>query len=462
MYYFIDRASGFIILAIFLCVMPTLSLATNGYFAHGTGIKTRALAGAGVAFPQDAMASATNPAGMAFVGNQYDFGAVLFHPDRGYSSSSSLANGNGGAFTIGPASQDSGDDFFIIPSFGINKMLTDNDSIGLSVYGNGGLNTTYRSSGGSANFDPDGPGPATATTFPGLFGGGTAGIDLMQLFVNFSYAHKFNENLSIGISPIFAVQSLRINGLSTFAPFTKTFNASGGTQAPTNLTENGASYSYGGGYQLGIYAKDIVGGGFDLGLSYRSKMWMDEFDDYADLLADDGDFDVPATLWVGLAKNLTENVTLVFDYQKIWYDDVDSIGNDFARFLDCPALGGSNVETCLGGSEGVGFGWNNVGVYKLGLQWQTSPKSTWRFGYSHSDQPIDGDQVLFNVLATAVVEDHITAGYSYQTNRFGEINIEAMHAFHNSQTGVNPLDPSQEIRIDMKQFELGLGWSMDF
>jgi len=39
---------------------PMLASATNGYFAHGTGIKNRALAGAGVAFPQDAMASATN------------------------------------------------------------------------------------------------------------------------------------------------------------------------------------------------------------------------------------------------------------------------------------------------------------------------------------------------------------------------------------------------------------------
>ena len=42
--------------------------ATNGYFAHGYGTKNKALAGAGVALPQDAMIAATNPAGMVWVG----------------------------------------------------------------------------------------------------------------------------------------------------------------------------------------------------------------------------------------------------------------------------------------------------------------------------------------------------------------------------------------------------------
>ena len=82
-------------------------------------------------------------------------------------------------------------------------MLTERDAIGLSVYGNGGLNTTY--DGGSVSFDPDGPGPAPVMTLPGTFGACTAGIDLFQIFFNFSYAHKISEQFSVGISPIFVV-----------------------------------------------------------------------------------------------------------------------------------------------------------------------------------------------------------------------------------------------------------------
>ena len=44
----------------------------------------------------------------------------------------------------------------------------------------------------------------------------------------------------------------------------------------------------------------------------------------------------------------------------------------------------------------------------------------------------------------------------------GELNFEAMHAFHHSQEGANPLDPTQTIRIDVKQYELGFGWSKSF
>lgn len=450
-----------LVIGAIVLIVPAFASATNGYFAHGTGIINRALGGAGVALPQDAMASGTNPAGMAFVGDRFDVGLVVFNPHREYSTSNSFANGMGGAFTIGPASQKSGDDIFFIPSFGFNKMITDRDAIGLSVYGNGGLNTTYRGSAGSATFDPDGPGPAPVTTFPGVFGTGATGADLSQLFFNISYAHKFSDHLSIGISPIFAVQSFRSNGLNAFAGFTKTFVESGFTQMPTDLTENGQNYSYGGGVQVGVLAKDLIGNA-DVGVSFRSKIWMDEFNDYSDLFAESGDFDIPPTLWVGFATELTDDLTFVFDFQRIWYDQVDAIGNDFERLFNCPALGGTNIEACLGGDDGAGFGWDNINVYKFGLQWQASANATWRFGYSHTDQPIDSDQILFNILATAVVEDHVTAGFAYKTQNMGTFNFEAMHAFHHSQDGINPLDPTQSIRVKMKQFEFGIGWSKEF
>jgi long-chain fatty acid transport protein len=455
-----------ILITLSLFFIPMLANATNGYFAHGTGIKNRALAGAGVAFPQDAMAGATNPAGMAFVGNRYDIGAVLFNPDREYSAGPSLANGNGGAFTVGPQSIDSDDDYFIIPSFGVNYMINEHSAIGLSLYGNGGMNTSY--SGGSATFDPTGMMGAGVTS-PGTFGDSTAGVDLFQVFLNVSYAHKFSDNFSIGISPIFALQGFRANGLGAFAGFTKTFNenlaATGMPTSPDNLdlTKNGQDYSYGGGVQVGALAKDVIGT-VDLGISYRSKIYMSEFDDYADLFAEDGDFDIPSTMWVGLAVDLTEKLTLVADYQKIWYEDVDAVSNDIQNLFACPTAGqgGTDVESCLGGDNGGGFGWSDIDVIKVGLQWQTSPNVTMRFGYSHSDQPIEDDQVLFNILAPGVIEDHVTLGATYKTKDMGEINLEIMHALSETVKGPSAFDPTQEIELEMEQFEIGVGWSKEF
>lgn len=445
-----------IIMLIFLLV-PTLSGATNGYFSHGTGLKNRALAGAGVAFPQDAMAGASNPAGMAFVGNRYDIGAVLFKPDRGYSPSTSLAHGSGGAFTLGAESGTSRNRGFIIPSFGLNYMLSEQDAVGFSVYGNGGMNTSYKS--GSASFDPFGM-RGTGVSSPGALGAGTAGVDLMQVFFNLSYARQFLDRFSVGVSPLLTMQTFRSNGLDAFAPFTKTFVSSQGTRMPAHLTQNGTDRAYGWGLQVGMLARDIADVA-DLGISYRTKIDMERWEDYADLFAEGGSFDIPSTLWAGVAIEVAENMTLVADYQRIWYGDSDAISNGVQNLFDCPALGGQDLESCLGGERGAGFGWDDMDIFKVGLQWQARPHVIGRIGYSHASQPIGSDQVLFNLLAPAVVEDHITLGATV-TTRIGDITLEAMHAFGNSVKGHNPFDPTQTIRLSMEQFEIGAGWSVKF
>jgi len=78
------------------------AFATNGYFTHGTGTKNKAMAGAGIAMPEDAIDVTNNPAVAPFVGDQLVIGAALFSPKRKYQTSDSLANGNMGAITIGP------------------------------------------------------------------------------------------------------------------------------------------------------------------------------------------------------------------------------------------------------------------------------------------------------------------------------------------------------------------------
>lgn len=120
--------------------------ATNGYFGHGYSTKEKGLAGAGAAYSQDAMASATNPAGMAFVGDRMDVGLWLFSPSpRKYTSTGPASNFLDPAtgqftFSIGDGGQsiESENDFFLIPHFAYNKMLNSDSAVGISIYGNGG------------------------------------------------------------------------------------------------------------------------------------------------------------------------------------------------------------------------------------------------------------------------------------------------------------------------------------
>ena len=64
-------------------------------------------------------------------------GVDLFSPDRSESRS-----GSGMAGIDGAADSDSNN--FFIPEFGYNRMISPDMSLGITVYGNGGMNTDYR------------------------------------------------------------------------------------------------------------------------------------------------------------------------------------------------------------------------------------------------------------------------------------------------------------------------------
>ena len=144
-----------------------LRFATNGYFSRSTRMKAKGMAGAATATAEDAFGGAVNPAKMVFVGDRIDFGAELFSPRRSVSRQGSASFGG-----IYNDSVDSDSHYFIIPEFGYNKMINPNLSLGVTVYGNGGMNTDFNDSNGVAgtNFNPALCGAAAANILFGCAG----------------------------------------------------------------------------------------------------------------------------------------------------------------------------------------------------------------------------------------------------------------------------------------------------
>jgi len=182
---------------------------------------------------------------------------------------------------------------------------------------------------------------------------------------------------------------------------------------------------------------------------------MDEFDDYAGLFAEQGDFDIPANWTVGFAFKPTPTVAIAFDVQQIYYSDIDSIANPLLPNLGMAFLGNDN---------GAGFGWEDMTIFKVGLQWARSEQWTYRFGYSYGEQPIPDSEMLFNILAPGVIEQHATFGLTYTFANKSELDFSLMYAFDKSVTGPNTLEaPGQQtIELSMNQWEVGLGYSWKF
>jgi long-chain fatty acid transport protein len=434
---------------------PATVSATNGYFTHGVSVAEKGIAGAGVAYSQDTLAAANNPAGMVWQGASFDVGATLFSPRREYTATGGPAPGcdpitGQCPFSIGDGDQniESENEAFLIPHFGYNWALAEDRTIGISVYGNGGMNTEYK--GGEATLYPMGPfGPSA--TLDGTFGDGTAGVDLSQLFVSTTYSAKAGANTSWGVSAIVAYQRFEAKGLGNFAGF---------STDPGNLSNNDHDTSTGLGIRLGLQTE--VSPGFRIGAAYQPKIDMSEFDDYSGLFADDGDFDIPSNFTVGLTVDVGPSGMLFLDYQQINYEDVDAVSNSIDSLVDgvscAPGPMGGTGSGCLGGSDGAGFGWEDMQIIKLGYQWVTG-KNTWRVGYSTTDQPIPDDEVVFNILAPGVVEDHFTFGFTRELNDKSSIDFAAMYAPSVSVKGDSPFDPTQEIELEMEQYELAISYS---
>lgn len=376
----------------------TSAFATNGPFVIGFGAAAEGVGGAAVAFPQDAMAAGANPAGIADMGIRFDVGGTFFLPNRcagevGLFGGSPDDNGNAHCGA-------SGSNLFLIPGMGFTFPFDDNLTIGIAALGNGGGNSTY---------DPN---------FFSL-GGSTKylGVDLVQLIVPITAAWKFNETHTVGLSVVPARQRFLAQGMQAFYSY---------SAEPDYVTNNGHDFANGLGMRigwLGHFADDRL----TLGATWASKVYMQKFEHYRGLFAERGSFDIPENYAVGIAYKATPKMTIALDYQKILFSDVPSIGNPGPTnilYSGTPIYDSANHQ--LGKIDGMGFGWKDMDVYKIGVAYKEAfpslfdDKLTLRVGYNYGKNPVPDSQLLFSTVAPAITEKHATLGFTY---KLGEQSI---------------------------------------
>lgn len=418
-----SRINSSLALAIALVLAPA-AFATNGYFMHGIGTASKAMAGASTALAQEALDSETNPAAGVFVDRGYSVSLALFSPDRNYNVSGN-PSGIPQTFGLTPGRVSSESKYFPMPSLGFNFRPTGNSAVTVNLTAHGGMNTDYRTN-----------------TF---YGSDHTGINLSQMFVSTTYARKIGEKQSLGVSVVAAGQQFKASGLEAFAAF---------SGDPECLTGNGSDWSYGAGVKVGYLARPLPK--LSVGATWAPKIDMSEFDAYCGLFAEEGGFDIPGSANVGVAYQVTGPLTLSADYQRIYYSDVHSIGN---------ALLPNLMTGPLGSHEGAGFGWRDINVYKVGAQWKANDVWTFRAGYSKNDQPVPESEVLFNILAPGVIEEHVTFGVSKALVRTpGRFNVAVMYAPTQTVRGANPLEVpgGQQIELSMNEWEVEFGYSFGF
>jgi long-chain fatty acid transport protein len=402
--------------AVAAAIVPAVSGATDGYFAHGYGMKSLGMGGASIARTDDAYGGANNPAQFAFAADQFDVGVSWFSPTRSAertgSAAAPLLNG----------SANSGSTSFFVPEMGYVTHFGRDFGAGVTVYGNGGMNTDYGTGQIQCQSLQTGQ-PYSANMLCGTTG---LGIDLSQLIIAPTVAWKVGNRQSLGLSPLIVEQRFKATGLQTFAGF-QFPNGAFYSSDPSSVTDNGYAYSHGIGLRLGYLMQ--VSPDFSFGLSYALKTSMSKFDKYKGLFAGQGNFDIPENYGIGMNFRPGGGWTVALDYTRILYSKIPSVGNP------------SSNQAQLGMDNGPGFGWKDVNAIKLGAEYAAAPGIVVRGGYNHSSNPIGSQDVTFNILAPGVVQDHFTLGGTWSLDKASEISFAFAYMPTKSVSGSSAFGP---------------------
>lgn len=426
--YDIFNAAAGIALAVSLSTTETFANDANFQYS---GAREKALSGAGVADGNDATSIALNPAGLVHSDDEWSISGTLLHPLRGYDG--------GGPPGFTPSGHFESDrEYFAIPNLALARHVTGYglfDVVGISIYGNGGLNTTY----------PDGsPGSPGCAFLPvpnpgsGPYCFGKTGVNLEQSFLSIAVAKTVAPGISIGIAPILSVQKIKLYGFNAFA---------GASTDPANLTNKGNDYAFGYGVRGGIEwaVSPFVRAAF----AASSRIYSQKLDDYRGAFAEGGDLDIPASLQAGIAVDVNPRLTLLADYKHVFFNNVASYHNP------------STAQFPLGSVDGPGFGWHDIDVFKLGVEWQATPALTLRAGYSYNTDVVGSRDVLFNIIAPATTNHTFSTGFEYKYDSNWSVEFAAAYVPRDTLSGTEPPppqgNPAHSIDLYLEQYEFTLG-----
>ncbi|MEK7817555.1 MAG: outer membrane protein transport protein [Actinomycetota bacterium] len=407
--------------------VPASAYATNGMFMIGYGVKSVGMGGVAIAFPQDSLAGATNPAAISAVGTRFDIEATYFAPNA--------------EATLGGTNTKSRANMFLIPGIGFSMPVDNETTFGFSMVGAGGGGTHYKQNLYDIN-----------TTSSRVNVNGDLGVDLMVMQMNPTIAQKISDNHAVGATLVMGLQRFKAFGLGNFTQFTSSQSES------SSLTDRGVEYSRGMGVRMGWLGK-FPELGLTLGAAATSKIYMTRFQNYSELFAEQGDIDTPANVGAGISFKTTPKLTVAMDITRTYYSKVRSIANPGPN-----TSGGlfpdSREANALGKDAGLGFGWRDQIVYKLGANYAYNGKWTFRGGWNYGKSPInEAREIAVNITAPANTQHHATLGFTQKINKEMEWSFAYMHAWAFSQCGPTYIGNTGCIKMSQNSFGAQLAFA---
>jgi long-chain fatty acid transport protein len=231
---------------------------------------------------------------------------------------------------------------------------------------------------------------------------------------------QVTDRLSVGGGPTLSLASLRLDPLVIASPDSNGMYPPG---AHTRMT-------WGGGFEVGAFYN--LGGGWQLGASYKSPQWFEDFhfqstDEFGRPRSITFNAQVPMIASAGVGYTGFERWIFAADFR--WVDFADADGFRQSGFSPTGAV--------------LGVGNRSIFAMSLGAQYLLTDNISVRVGYSYNQDPVRDNLTIFTVAAPTIIEHTLYVGASYRVTDALSLSMAYVHAFENSISGpyVTPLGP---------------------
>jgi long-chain fatty acid transport protein len=400
-----------------------LSLTLTPAEAFVPSIKALGMAATGVAYPQDAESGAYNPANTLWVGDRADSGTSVIRTDGETTATGFTIPQQNGTFPafVSPYKYN--------PHLGVTKQFCVRGrrlAAGFVVYNRAQAYSKYDQA------------------FP-VIGTDHLRLSYLQEIVNPMLGIEICPGHTVGVALDIVFQRLKINGLENFD------NPEAST-APGFVTGNGPSISVGVGVTIGYLGE--FGNRLKVGLAYRPETSMTRYQRYKGFIAEQGKQNSPQRIAGGIALKVLPCLNWAIDVEHIAYNRIPALAN--------PLVSPPN----LGADDGSAFAWRDRVYIRTGLDYQVNERLNVRMGLRHARVffPPGKEISAANLLTMDLVEDFITAGFSYRIDCKMEFSFYYGHGFRNTITNPVPIAlnppsflPGAEVTTAQSRDAFGFG-----
>lgn len=428
-------------------LLASPAFATNGHQMMGVGAYQNSMGGAVTAAPYDSTTTVSNPAGLALINKRADLNFDAFMPVRTADFTGAMG-----------ASDQGGSPLYLVPAVGVVGSVDGTDlAIGGGMFLVSGMGVDYSTINSAPFSAPYGDyTPWKANLY--------SQYQLWKLAPGI--AKKINDSLSLGVALNVDYQQMAFK--------MKYFDPNSSSYMGADLSR--AVGAMGFGVTAGAIYK--VNDTIQFGATYTSEQSFSDMDyrlSAGDVAFPNGQgqaivsgndtykmkMNFPQQVAVGVAITPIESLKITADYKwinfKSTHDKINLSGNYALVSQTTGAVVGSTNALPLT------FGWDDVSVIAVGVEYKVTPATTLRAGYNHGNSPIKEEDVFSNMVFPAIVEDHIGLGADFRLGDNWELDLAYMKALKKEITGKNDMmGQTSGAKIALEESSLTLGVSYNF